>query len=30
MFVMAANLEVAVEKLDGLIMLENPKNRMKN
>ena len=30
MFVMIVNLEVAVEKLDGLTMLENLKNHMKN
>ena len=30
MFVMVVSLEVAVEKLDGPIMLENLKNHMKN
>ena len=30
MFVMVASLEAVVEKLDGLIMLENLKNHMKN
>lgn len=30
MFVTDVSLEVDVEKFDGLIMLENPRNHMKN